>query len=308
MLGRPTTLAQAWDLWLAYRATGPRPLRRSTRADYESIWRKHLAPALGDVSLIDLDGLTIAGFIVATSSQGVQPKRLSNILVPLRACLRWHHRLGSFARDPTPWFEAAAPAAKERKVLSIGQIEALIQAMPEAYRAFVAFSAYVGTRAGETRALTWDDVDLSAQAARIDKTYYRSHLQKGTKTGPGRIVPLPPHIAELLAQWRERCPASENDLVFPSPSGRPLDLDVFRRRVFRPAVRRAGLPEDLRIHDLRHASASLHLQHGATVREVMEIHGWSQIQTALRYLHTIDSLHASAERLSQARAAAEGRR
>jgi len=57
----------------------------------------------------------------------------------------------------------------------------------------------------------------------------------------------------------------------------------------------------LRIHDLRHTAASLYLQSGATVREVMEIFGWSQMQTALRYLHTTEPLTLAAQRLSDVR-------
>ena len=45
------------------------------------------------------------------------------------------------------------------------------------------------------------------------------------------------------------------------------------------------------------------LQHGATVREVMEIHGWRQMQTVLRYIHTVESLNTATDRLSAARAA-----
>lgn len=36
----------------------------------------------------------------------------------------------------------------------------------------------------------------------------------------------------------------------------------------------------------------------------MEIHGWRQMQTALRYLHTVESLNAAADRPSAARAEA----
>ncbi len=87
-------------------------------------------------------------------------------------------------------------------------------------------------------------------------------------------------------------------------TARPLDLDTFRARVFRPAVLRAGLPPSTRIHDLRHTSASLYLQSGATLREVMEIHGWRQMQTAVRYLHTGGELTEAADRVSAARTAA----
>ena len=298
----PATLADAWALWLAYRQAGTRPLRASTLADYESIYRAHIGPRLGETALVTIDGAAIARFTVAMHAAGVRPKRAGNVLVPLRACLRWHHRLGSLERDPSQWFDASAPAADERRILTIAQVEELIAATPAAYRAFVMTAAYTGMRMGELRALTWDDVDLDARTASITKTYYREQLQRSTKTGHDRIAPLPAHVAQALHDWRASRPSSPSGLLFPRPSGRPIDPDDFRRRVFRPAAAAAGLPSGLRFHDLRHTSASLYLQHGATVREVMEIHGWRQMQTALRYLHTIESLNAAADRLSVARA------
>jgi integrase len=300
----PTTVADAWSLWLAYRTLGTRPLRASTLADYESIYRAHLGPALCSTPLADLDGLTIARFVIAKTAAGVGAKRLSNVLVPLRACLRWHHRMGALPVDPSPWFDASAPPAQERRILTIPEIERLLAALPTEHRPFVAFSAYVGTRAGEQRALTWADIDLDRRTARIDKTLFRDRPQRSTKSGHDRTVPLPPHIATMLAEWLDVCPPSVRDLVFPARSGRPLDLDTFRARVFKPAVARAGLPDDLRIHDLRHTAASLLLQSGATVRDVMEICGWRQLSTAQRYLHPTATLSEAAERVSAARNAA----
>lgn len=299
-----TTLADAWRTWLAYRSCGARPLRLSTLTDYESIWRRHLGPHLGDLPLAEVDGTTIARLVVALSSENIRPKRLANVLVPLRACLRWHHRMGAFDRDPTPWFDASAPPADERRILTIEQVEQLIAAAPAYYRPLVTFAAYTGVRLGELCALTWDAVDLEARTARIDKTLYRGHLQRSTKTGYDRVVPLGSHLAKVLADWLPRCPGSKRGWVFPQPSGEPLNPDSFRETVWRRTVRAAGLPPSLRIHDLRHTSASLYLQHGATVREVMEIHGWRQMQTAMRYLHTGDTLTAAADRLSEARAEA----
>lgn len=297
----PPTLADAWALWLAYRRAGTRPLRDSTLADYESIYRRHIGPRLGAMPLAVVDGAAIARFLVALRADGASPKRASNVLVPLRACLRWHHRIGQLAPDPTPWFDAAAPAADERRILTIAQVEALTAATPAPYRAFVMTAAYTGMRMGELRALTWADIDLDTRTVAVTKTYFRERLQRSTKTGHDRTVPLPVHVAEALRAWRHACPPSREGLVFPRASGRPIDADDFRRRVFRPACERAGLPAGVRFHDLRHTSASLYLQHGATVREVMDIHGWRQMQTALRYIHTVKSLNAAADRLSAAR-------
>ena len=299
----PVTLAEAWALWLAYRTLGTRPLRASTLADYESIYRAHIGPSLGAIPLAELDGLTVARFVIARTAAGVSAKRLSNVLVPLRACLRWHHRMGSLIADPSPWFDTSAPAAEQRRILTVQQIERLICALPAEHRPFAAFAAYVGTRAGEQRALTWADVDLSRGLVRIDKTLFRDRPQRSTKTGRDRIVPLPPHIATMLAQWRSLCPPSADDLVFPARSGRPLDLDTFRARVFKPAVVRAGLPPELRFHDLRHTAASLLLHSGATVRDVMEICGWSQLSTAQRYLHPTATLAKVAVALLELRSA-----
>jgi integrase len=298
----PLTVADAWSAWLAYRSCGARPLRLSTLADYRSAWKCHLGPNIGDTPLDRVDGTAIARLVVTLSASGVRPKRMCNVMTPLRACLRWHHRMGAFAKDPTPWFDGGAPLADERKILSIEQIERLAAAVPSFYRPLVMFAAYTGVRLGELRALTWDAVDLEARTARIDKTLYIGTLQRSTKTGYDRVVPIPAHVAEELRSWQRRCPHSPEGWVFPAPSGRYLDDSTFRATVWRRALRDAGLPPTLRIHDLRHTSASLYLQHGATVREVMEIHGWRQMQTAMRYLHTGDSLGVAADRLSAARA------
>lgn len=293
--------AEAWALWLAYRRAGPRPLRDSTLADYESIHRKHLGPAFDALSLSRVDGAAIARFTIASSTAGMSPKRLANVLVPLRACLRWHHRIGTLERDPSPWFDSPARAADERRILTPTQIEALLAELPPLHRPMIAFAAYTGVRAGELRALTWANVDLVARTALIDRTYYRNRLQRSTKSGHDRTIPIPRHVTRMLERLQSERSPTPADLVFPGTGGRPLDLDTFRARVFKPAVRRAGLPPGTRIHDLRHTSASLYLQSGATVREVMDIHGWRQMQTALRYLHTGDTLGTAADRLSTAR-------
>lgn len=300
------TFAEAWQHWLAYRRSGARPLRASTLSDYTSIYRRHLEPALGDLPLADIDAPAIARLTIDLSASGVSAKRLSNVLVPLRACLRWHHRLGTIDRDPSPWFDRPAIAADERRILTPTQVDALVAALPAHYRPHVTFAAYTGVRAGELRALTWSDIDLNSRTARIDKTYFRKQLQRSTKSGHDRTIPLPLHVATMLAEWQSRCPPSPQRLVFPSVTGRVLDLDTFRHRVFKPALNLAGLDSATRFHDLRHTSASLYLQTGATLREVMEIHGWNQMQTALRYLHTGDTLLSAADRLSAAVTARSG--
>jgi len=295
------TLADAWERWLAYRTASVRPLRLSTLADYRSAYHRHIGPRLGFTPLADIDGGTIADLVVALTHDGVRAKRLSNVLVPLRACLSWHHRIGVFPRNPTGWFDAAAPAADERRILSIDEVERLIMATPRPYRALTATLAWTGLRLGELRALTWADVDLPRRLISVDKTRYRHATQRATKNGETRRVPIPPHLADELTEWHRALHAADTDPVFTTTRGTPVDGDDFRRRIFIPSLERAGLDPSTRIHDLRHTSASLYLASGATVREVMEIHGWKRMETALRYLHTTAPLTDAAERLGAER-------
>jgi integrase len=179
--------SEAWMLWLAPRRVGTRPLRASTLADYESIYRRHLGSAFGHLHIRDFDGTAVARFTVEAARSGVSPKRLSNILVPLRACLRWHHRMGSLGTDPSPWFDAPARAADERHILCPAQIESLLGELPGHYRPHVAFLAYTGVRAGELRAITWDDVDLTARGS------HRQDLLPNNPPTLDQVGPRPHH-------------------------------------------------------------------------------------------------------------------
>jgi integrase len=61
----------------------------------------------------------------------------------------------------------------------------------------------------------------------------------------------------MLSRHLEGVPTDPDALVFTAPGGGPLRLTNFRRRVWVPALRSAGLLERFRIHDLRHTCASL---------------------------------------------------
>ena len=90
------------------------------------------------------------------------------------------------------------------------------------------------------------------------------------------------------------------------PHGGPLRASKWGERYFRPAVVAAGLPEGLRVHDLRHTAASLAIRENASVKIVQAMLGHrSATQTLDRYGHLYPSdLDALAERLDRAHAAA----
>jgi integrase len=65
-----------------------------------------------------------------------------------------------------------------------------------------------------------------------------------------------------------------------------IPRDWFARRIWKPAVKAAGL-EPVRLHDLRHAHASWLLAGGADLQVVKERLGHASLATPERYLHTL---------------------
>lgn len=297
----PIDFASAWVQWREHRTSGSRPIARSTREDYDSMYRRYLGPFFGWMRLVDIDARAIGEFQLRMRELGVSAVRYGKIVVPLRACLRWHHRKGTFPHDTSFWFDQPAPPADERKVLTFEEVELLISETPEHYRPFISCAAYTGLRLGELLALTWQDVDVDAGIVRVRRAMDRNVVRMYTKTKASRTVGLPAHLREQLARWKADCPASEDNLVFPSPRGRPIEPSTFRTRVFKPALARAGIDPSFRIHDLRHTAASWYVRAGASVVDLMRVFGWSQMQTALRYIHMLETPTMLAELLSESR-------
>ena len=143
--------------------------------------------------------------------------------------------------------------------LSPTEIERLAGLIDPRYRALVLTAGYTGARFGELAALRIgrEGLDLlrKRMTIRATLTEVRGHLEVGppkTKAA-NRSVSLPRFIVDELAHHLEN---HGGDHVFTSPDGKALRRNNFRRRVWLPAVKAAGL-DGVRFHDLRHSHAAM---------------------------------------------------
>lgn len=138
----------------------------------------------------------------------------------------------------------------------------------------------------------------------------RGQLHFGpTKTYRTRSIVIPSFLRDLLAEHLARGPGqSPETLVFTSPTGQPLRNSNFRRQVWYRAVADTGLPDGLRIHDLRHTCASLLISQGAHPKAIQAHLGHSSISVTMdRYGHLFPSdMEALAEALDRMRTEAVG--
>jgi integrase len=125
---------------------------------------------------------------------------------------------------------------------------------------------FTGLRQAEALQLTWDRVDQARGVL----------LLEITKNGRGREVPLNTPAAAMLA--RRGAAGTDDGLVFGTTSWYAF------RKPWRRAVKAAGLG-DFHFHDLRHTFASWSIQRGATLPELKDLLGHSNLAMVMRYAH-----------------------
>jgi len=158
-------------------------------------------------------------------------------------------------------------------VLAPTEVRRLLAAVPPGRNRLMVRLAYgCGLRLGEVTHLRVADIDPARRVLWV-------RHGKGAKD---RGVPLPDQLRdELRAYWRDRRPP---DLLFPGPTGRPLDPSVLQRAI-QTARRAAGLPKPATCHTLRHCYATHLLEAGTDLPTLQRLLGHRHLSTTLGYLH-----------------------
>jgi integrase len=161
---------------------------------------------------------------------------------------------GIIRRNPCRIKGAGQEQSAERPVLTIAEVYDLAAAIDPRYRALVLLGTFASLRWAELAALRPIDIDLDACTIRVVHQLIEQ-LGGGSAFGPPksragrRTVPFPDMLKAELADHLQR-PGLDDDeaLVFTSPMGAPLRHSNFYRRVWMPALAKAGLP-GIHFHD-----------------------------------------------------------
>ena len=282
-----------------------------TRESYESILRCHLMPRFADTPVSRIDHPAVLALIADLTSRGAGAGTVKNVRDVLRLILELARRSGAIRTNPVEGAKVPKKPPASMVFLTADQVMTLAEEITHPpirrgggehrRRSFpergllVRFAAFTGLRAGEIVALRTEAVDLLHRRVQVlaSATEAYGKLQFGpSKTYQRRSVPLPQSLVdELTSHLAGKDPS---DFVFTSSRGGPLRQSNFYARSFKPAVLRAGLPEETRFHDLRHTYAALLIAEGAHPRAIMERLGHSSIQVTLgTYGHLFPSLEAS---------------
>jgi integrase len=243
--------------------------RPTTAAHVETMLRRHVYPSLGDKRL---------GSVLPSDIQSLV-KQLSLDLAP--ATVGVVHRIlaGIFkaaVRDrrivASPCEGTRLPKVHRQRIepMTFEAVEALTAAMPERYRALVTLAAGTGLRQGEIFGLTVDRIDFLRRQLTVDRQLVtmpdRAPYLAPPKTQASvRVVPLPQVVVDAVAAHLATWPTDQ--FVFNTELGDPIRRTAFSERIWRPALKRAGL-SGVTMHGLRHFYASLLIRHGESVKTV----------------------------------------
>ena len=187
----------------------------------------------------------------------------------LEAGIRWK----LIRENPRSWQAQTLNRGGRRSVpFAIEEVDRLALELGPLYGPLVVFAAETGLRPSEWIAIQHADVQREDGVLVIERSVSRGRLKAYGKTARSRRrVPLSRRALEALDSLPRRL---DTRLVFPSPRGKHLDLENWRRRDWHPALDAAGIPSR-RIYDLRHTFATHALAAGLSIFEVARFMGTS---------------------------------
>lgn len=282
--------ARSFDSWADDWLQACLHLRPNSVTGYKGILNKHLRPRFGHRPIANLETADARKLVNELAAAGMAAGTIRNILAVLRMVLDLAVDDGAIARNPcmqrsrSRRIQVPRARREEMQFLTADQIAELAAAVRPIYRTLIYFAAYTGLRAREITALRVGRLDLQAGTVEVVEA---GDSQIGpTKNWETRTVVVPRFLCDMLVEHLGSDLGDLDRFVFVSPRGLRLLHNNFYRREFKEAVSAAGLPENVRFHDLRHTCAALLINQGAHARAIKEHLGHSSITVTMdRYGH-----------------------
>lgn len=305
------TVGQYLDDWLANAAKAK--VSERTYNDYTDLLKRYVRPMLADWKLADVEPLHIQKLYTQLQEKGLSPRTVRYTHTVLSSALKQAIKWRLLVTNPALAVELPRQDRKEMQSLSPeAAAKFLKKAVADRYGVMFAFALVTGMRPEEYLALQWKDVDLNSGIAIVQRTLvWRETKGSGgwyfgePKTARSRrSIPLPISIVRLLQEhksrqneerMKRRKTYQELDLVFTTKDGGPLMRRNLARRHFRPILKAAGLPETIRLYDLRHSCATLLLAAQENPKIVSERLGHTSITLTMDiYSHVLPSMQKAA--------------
>lgn len=263
-----------------------RGLADNTRTAYRSDIER-LAEVVEDesLSLAEVTDDRLQAFLADLHDLEIAPRSIARIVSGLKSFYEWMNVEGYMDHDPTLLIETPRFPEHLPTVLSVGQIDAIVEAIDmtkaegERNRAIIETLYGCGLRVSELVELQLSRLNLSQGYMVVEG--------KGSKE---RMVPVSDYTADVIGAYCEGSRADitpargEEDFVFLNRRGHRLTRNMIFMMI-RDAAAAAGIRTRVSPHTLRHSFATHLLEGGANLRAIQQMLGHVSIATTEVYLH-----------------------
>jgi integrase len=241
------------------------PHRPKTVARVRTELHKHVYPTIGERPIGSVRPSEVQAFITGLSAS-LAPGSVRNIRSTLAAIFGAAVRDGLRAGNPCNRIKMPPVARGKVKPLTVEELGAIIDTLPERYRSVAVVGAGTGLRPGELFGLQRGDVDFLGKTIRVERQVLRHGVSPLKNRAAYRTIPVGDSVVKALSALTS--PASPaGEFMFRGPDGGPVSRDAFDGAWAR-ARQRTGLLA--RTHDLRHFYASALIRAGLSVKVVSE--------------------------------------
>jgi integrase/recombinase XerD len=263
-------------------------LAKNTIVSYERDIKSYLKYLKNIEAISDLNHVQrthIVHFLKYLKDQGKSSKTIARHIASVRAFHQFLLREKAVDQDPTVHIESPQLERKLPKVLSLEEVETLLNAPREDNhyglrdKAMLELLYATGIRVSELIGLNVGDVHLTMGFVRC--------IGKGNKE---RIIPLGRTAAHAIENYLNNGRAkfmtkkSAEEALFLNHHGKRLTRQGFWK-ILKRLTKEAGIEKELTPHTLRHSFATHLLENGADLRAVQEMLGHADISTTQIYTH-----------------------
>lgn len=253
-------------------------------ADYRkeagSVLRRRVYPTLGSRPAASITSLDVERLRDALVAEGYARASSTQVLAALSKMYQWGIKQGHVAANPVKGVERyrGEPSIDYLEKAEVAALLSHAEAhAPDVYP-MIATAIYAGMRKGELFGLRWVDVNVERGQLTVARSY-----ELAPKSGKRRHVAINPRLATILRAWKERCPRTDEGLVFPVDGVMGQSWDMLGLAELMKASG-CHVPEKP-WHALRHTFASHYMMAGGNILELQRILGHHSVTMTEIYSH-----------------------
>lgn len=219
--------------------------RPSTYKNYKDIFRLHVQPRLGEISLRQfrcVDGERLLGDVArqAKTKDGMPLRKntLARIKSFLSGSFKTAKRTGCLD-GVNPMSDTSLQGGTPPGVThayNLAEIRAMLAVLPEPAKTIVLFAAFTGLRQGEVRGVRWRD--FTGKTLAVERSIWNAVVNKPKTVCSAAPIPIVRPLAEALEMHRLRMgEVAALDLpIFQSGIGTPINMANLAKRVIVPRI------------------------------------------------------------------------